>query len=163
MPLNSLESNLKKWLFKAKKIVIAGIGNRMRKDDAIGIEIIKKLSGKIPSHVYLLECETVPENFIGTIERINPTHILLIDSGQLNASPGSFALISPEQIGGISTSTHALPLSVFINYIKQTIKAKVIVLAIQPKSLSFGKGLSKEVKKARDVLANKLLTILQSY
>ncbi|MEM3506285.1 MAG: hydrogenase maturation peptidase HycI [Candidatus Bathyarchaeia archaeon] len=160
--LNSLENYLKKWFFNAKKIVIAGIGNSMRKDDAIGIEIVKKLAGKTPSHVYLLECENVPENFIGAIERINPTHILLIDSGQLNASPGSFALISPEQIGGISISTHTLPLSIFIKYIKQTINAKVIALVIQPKSLSFGRGLSKEVKKARDILAKKLLETLQS-
>lgn len=160
--LNSLENELKKWLFKAKKVIIAGIGNPIRKDDAIGLEIIEKLSGKIPNHVYLLKCETVPENFIGTIEKIKPTHIILIDSGQLNAKPGSFALITPEQIGGIPISTHTLPLKIFIEYIKKVTKAKVIVLVIQPKSLGFGKGLSKEVKKAKEIIANKLLAILNS-
>ncbi|MEM2897445.1 MAG: hydrogenase maturation peptidase HycI [Candidatus Bathyarchaeia archaeon] len=162
MSFNSLEKELRRWLLKAKKIVIAGIGNRMRKDDAVGLEIVKKLSGKVPSHVSLLEFETVPENFIGMIERVNPTHILLIDSGQLNAGPGSFALISSEQIGGISTSTHALPLRVFIEYIEKVVKAKVIVLVIQPKSLGFGKGLSKEVKKASDALIDEILKVLNA-
>ncbi len=57
----NLEKDLKNWLVNAKKIVIVGIGNPIRKDDYVGLKIVENLKGKLPEKVLLLEAETVPE------------------------------------------------------------------------------------------------------
>jgi len=81
---NELEDELQSWLSNARKVVVTGIGNPLRKDDFVGVEIVRNLREKVSQLVYLVECETVPESFIGPITKFKPTHILLIDAGILN-------------------------------------------------------------------------------
>ena len=73
-----IEVDLKNWLSNAQKIVIAGIGNPLRKDDFVGVEIVRNLQNKVSQSVYLIECETVPESFMEQITEFKPTHILIL-------------------------------------------------------------------------------------
>ena len=107
---NDIENNLKKWLSNAQRVVVAGIGNPLRKDDFVGVEIVRNLQSKVPPSGYLIECETVPESFIEPITEFKPTHILIIDAALLNLKPGSSKLIEPSQMMKQSAiSTHAPP------------------------------------------------------
>ena len=158
--LQAIESSLERWFSNARKVVIAGVGNLLRKDDFIGIKIIRNLREKGLQSVYLIECETAPENFIKPISEFNPTHVLIIDAAQLNLKPGSIKLIESEDIAGIPVSSHALPLHIFCDYLVEITGAKVALLAIQPKETGFGEGLTTELKKAANVLTNILIEIL---
>lgn len=60
----ALASQLTDWLKDYNKLVILGIGNPMRGNNAVGVEIVKLLEGKVLENVKLLECPPVPENFI---------------------------------------------------------------------------------------------------
>ena len=42
-----IEKELKNWFLDAKKVVIAGIGNSIRLDDYVGLNIVEKLKGKL--------------------------------------------------------------------------------------------------------------------
>jgi len=155
-----IERELRVWLSDAKRVVIAGVGSSLRKDDFVGVEIVIKLRNKVSQSVYLIECETVPESFIEPISEFKPTHVLIIDAAMLNLKPGSLKLIEPKEIVGVAVSTHALPLYLFSEYLAETIGAKVALLAIQPKDTNFGEGLTEELKEAAKNVTSLLIKIL---
>ncbi len=145
----SIQEELSSWLADIERVVIAGIGNPIRRDDFVGIRIVQGLKGKVSENVRLLECETVPEGYLLEIEEFNPTHVLLIDSAFLGLKPGEACLVNPAEVSGFSPiTTHVLPLRVFCEYIKQATGAKIALLLVEPKSMEFGEGLSSEVEKA---------------
>ena len=158
---SEIEDRLRTWLSDAQRVVVAGIGNPLRKDDFVGVEIVQNLRKKVSRSVYLIECETVPESFIEPITAFKPTHILIIDAAMLNLTPGSSKLVKPDQMAErFAISTHALPLRIFCEYLAKTTGAEIALLGIQPEDSSFGEGLTTELKKTSAKLANLLSTIL---
>jgi len=156
-----IENELKVWLSNARKLVIAGIGNPIRMDDFAGTKIVQDLQGKVSEQVFLIECETVPENFMQKIIDFNPTHILLIDVGILGLKPGESRLIKPERLAAFPAySTHMLPLRIFCDYLTKIIRAEIALLLIEPKNTDFGEGLTTEVEASVQRIVDILLGIL---
>jgi hydrogenase 3 maturation protease len=156
-----IEKDLKCWFVDAKKVVVAGIGNPIRSDDYVGLRIVDGLKGKVPESVCLLECETVPENFLTDIEEFKPTHVLLVDAAFLKLNPGEACLFEAERMMDYSAiSTHALPLKIFCEHIKKATDAKIGLLLIEPKNIEFGEGLSGEVEATAERLIKLLLKFL---
>jgi len=158
---SEVEDTLRNWLFDAQRVVIVGIGNPLRRDDFVGMKIVENLRNKVSRSVYLVECESVPESFIGPIVNFKPTHVLVIDAALLGLEPGAFRLVDLSRMTETpAISTHTLPIRIFCEFIKQTSGAKVALLAVQPKDASFGEGLTIEVKEAAERLTNILLRVL---
>ena len=156
-----IEKELENWFAGRKKVVIAGIGNPIRTDDYVGLNLVEELKGKLPETVCLLEAETVPESYLLDIEEFNPSHVLLIDAAFLGLNPGEASLLEAEKIVDYSAiTTHLLPLRIFCDYIKQATGAKIALLLIEPKSMEFGEGLTAEVHVAAERLAKILLGLL---
>ena len=157
----SIAKDLRIWLSNSSRVVVAGVGNPLRKDDFVGVEIVRSLrKSLISKHTYLIECETVPESFIEPIIELKPTHVLILDAALLNLKAGSSRLIKPNDVAGVTVSTHALPLNLFSEYVTKMTGAKVALLVIQPKATDFGEGLTNELKKTADVLTEILLKVL---
>ncbi len=155
------EGKLSRWLSKAERIAIAGIGNPLRMDDSVGVKIVRDLRGKVPKNVYLVECETVPESFVQPIADFNPTHVLLIDAAILGKKPGYRMLVEPGELASIPVvSTHTLPLSIFCNLLAKETKAKIALLLIEPKSSDFGTGLTPAVEGTAKEIASFLAKAL---
>lgn len=153
----SSEEKMRNWLLNAKRVVVAGVGNSLRKDDFVGVEIVRNLWNKVSQNVYLIQCETVPESFIQPIIDFKPSHILVIDAGLLDSPPGSFKLVEPKEIVAIPpVSTHALPLQIFCEYLTKTTNAKIALLVIQPKETDFGEGLTEELRETAKYLTKLL-------
>ena len=156
-----IQSSLKEWLSRAERVVIAGIGNPFRRDDFVGVEIVRNLQNKVSESVYLIEAETVPESFIAPITKFKPTHILIIDAGIINKEPGTPKLADTKQLmRKTSISTHTLPLRIFCDYLTETTGAKISLLVIQPEDTSFGEGLTPKLRETATNLTSSLLTIL---
>ncbi len=159
---DEIEHELQEWLSGARRVVIAGIGNSLRRDDFVGVKIVRDLQDSVSSSVYLIECETVPENFIEPIIRFNPSHVLIIDAALFNLTPGSSKLISSKRLMKKQVvSTHALPLRIFCEYLARATNAKIALLLIQPGDTSFGEGLTREVQNTADRMARLLLRFLR--
>jgi hydrogenase 3 maturation protease len=153
-----IESSLKEWLSGAQKVVVAGIGNPFRRDDFVGVEIVRNLQKRVSGSVFLIEAETVPESFMDPITKFKPTHILIIDAGIMNQKAGTPKLADPTQLmRKTSISTHTLPLRIFCDYLTETTAAKIALLIIQPQDASFGEGLTPKLKQT----AKNLTTLLQ--
>ena len=156
-----LKSSLMEWFSGAERVVVAGIGNPFRKDDFVGVEIVRNLQNRVSSSVYLIEGETVPESFIDPITKFQPTHILLIDAGLLNLKSGSSRLVDPSELANYTAiSTHLLPLRIFCDYLAETTDAKVSLLVVQPEDTSFGEGLTPKLRETAKKLTDLLLKLL---
>jgi hydrogenase 3 maturation protease len=158
---SSFKESLKKWLNEATSVVIAGIGNEIRRDDFVGVKIIQDLQGKVSQKVHLIECETVPESFMDEIVELKPSHVLLIDAAMLQLNPGETRLYDAAKVTNIpAITTHMLPLRVFCDYITQMGQTKLALLLIEPKNTDFGEGLTEEVDESATRVVEVLLKIL---
>lgn len=161
--LRFTEKALRSWLENSENIIVAGIGNELRRDDFVGVEVIRGLKDKVSKRVMLIDTETVPESYIEQITTFDPTHILLIDAGLLGLEPGDSKFLESSDALGPPTSaisTHILPLKVFCEYLEKTTRAKIAFIVVQPERTDFGRGLSQEVGRAAEKLEKTLLEIL---
>ena len=157
----NIEGDLKKWLSDSRRVAIIGIGNPLRRDDFVGMKVVRALQGRVSKSAYLVECETSPESFIEPITEFAPTHILIVDAAALGLNPGSWRLVDPEQsTNRPAISTHALSLRIFCEYLAEAIGTKIAILAIQPGDSSFGESLTREVENTAKHLADLLSNIL---
>lgn len=159
MTYEELENKLKKFLNKPKKVVLIGVGNEFRGDDYVGMEICKRLKGKIPK-ANIIESGASPENFTGKLRRIKPSHIIIIDAADMSEQPGTIRIVDSSNIDGLAISTHRIPLSLFINYLKRNMDVSIALIGIQPKSTGFGEPLSPELEKAVEDLSKVLKKVL---
>jgi hydrogenase 3 maturation protease len=156
-----VDKELETWFCGAGKVVVAGVGNPIRMDDFVGVGIVQGLQGKVSERVFLIECETVPENFMQQIVDFGPTHVLLVDAAVLGLKPGEARLIMPERITGFPAfSTHMLPLRIFCEYVAKTTKAKIALLLVEPERTEFGEGLTSKVEASARHIASALLKVL---
>jgi len=161
--MQKLAAILKQKLKDADKVAILGIGSYLRGDDAAGIiacEQIKKKHGE-SSKVNVLIGATAPENLTGEIINLNPSHLIIVDSADLNLQPGQISIINPQEIEGPSFSTHSLPLKVMMDYLHQFCDCEFIFIGIQPKNIEMKSELSKELKQAISKFVKTFITILK--
>jgi len=133
------------------KVLILGVGNPLRGDDGAGPYLVEQLKGRV--NATLLDCEEVPENFLGQIAESQPSSVLIIDAIDFGMNPGAAALFEEDQLPtGRGLSTHHSSLQLFIKWVKAETGAQVFVLGIQPGSIEFGNEMSPEVKETVDLL-----------
>ncbi len=130
--------------------MILGVGNPLRGDDGVGPYLVEQL--REHTDAILLNCEEVPENFLGKIVQHQPDSILVIDAIDLGMRPGAVAILERDDLEGISCSTHHASLKLFIDYLKADTKADVLILGIQPSSTEFGTEIGVEVKETISLL-----------
>jgi hydrogenase 3 maturation protease len=155
------QKQLKAWFSKAERVVLAGVGNPIRMDDYVGIRVVQDLEGNVSDRVFLIECETVPENFMQQIIDFSPTNVLLIDAALLGAKPGSYELVEPERLTmSPAFSTHVLPLRIFCEHIRETTQARIALLLVEPEKSDFGEGLTPRVEASAKEIVQTLRQLL---
>ena len=157
----NLKTILEKKLKNAKKIAVLGIGSELRADDAAGFLVAEELKKIKDSKLKVFLGSTAPENLTGEIIRYKPTHIIIIDSVDTDQKPGFILLVDPEEVGGVSFSSHMLPIKMIVDYLLESLKCEIIIIGIQPKILTFGETISKEVKKSAKQISDIIKQILQ--
>jgi hydrogenase 3 maturation protease len=157
----NVQDALEKWFAGADRVVVAGIGNSIRRDDFLGVKIVQDMQGKVPKNVCLIECETVPETFMPEIIDFKPSHVLLVDAALLGLKPGEIRLVFPEQVEAFpAVTTHFLPLRIFCEYITKMTGAKIAFLLVEPENTEFGEGLTPKVQAVADKLTGNLIDLL---
>ncbi len=131
---------------------VIGIGNPIRSDDGIGIELINRLKARqIPEGVELLDVGTSGMNILHHLKNFNK--VMIIDAIRTDGEPGNCMFFTPDEIdkdGSIKTrSTHdanlleALELSEMLGERPE----EVIIMGIIPEDLTIGEGLSSKLKE----------------
>lgn len=138
---------LQTWIQGFQKLVLIGVGNSLRHDDQVGLQIVHQFNTQIQdARVLVVNSESVPENYLDTIVAFNPSHILILDAALLNLPAGTARFTESIPVVSSSISTHALPLHLFTSYLHQIIDAQIGFLLIQPADITFGEGLSPKVQ-----------------
>ena len=134
---------------KGGKIAVLGIGSELRGDDAAGMLAAAQLKNwNTNRSVKVFLGATAPENLTSEIKKFGPKHLIIIDSADIGKEAGAVDIIDPEKIGGISFSTHSLPLKMIVEYLRAHVSGEIIIIGIQQKSLTFGSPPSEEVERS---------------
>lgn len=161
--MNVLKEQLWRILQKDTRgrVVLMGIGNPLRGDDAVGLAVIDHLERRTLEDALLLKAESVPENFTGLIREYEPTHVLMVDSAELDAPPGVARVIPADAIMESRISTHTSSLRTLITFIELTTGSKVTLIGVQPLSMEFGAGLSPVAEAASKEVADVIFDVLE--
>jgi len=125
------------------KVVIVGVGNPLRGDDAAGCHLADSLQPTPDCQV--INAEDVPENMLGRIVAERPEAVLFLDAADLGSEPGAVALVEPEDIARYCPTTHRPPLRLLMEILRRETGADVVLLGIQPGKTTVGSLMSREV------------------
>jgi hydrogenase 3 maturation protease len=146
-----LKKTLSRWLDGASRVAVLGVGSDIRADDAAGLLIVKLLQESLSSlpndRFTAFDGGAAPENLTGVIAKFKPSHIILVDAADFGARPGAVRIIAKDQIGGVSFSTHRMPLYILTEYMECTMNCRTMVIGIQTKTIEVMGEMSGEVEK----------------
>lgn len=149
------------------RVLVMGIGNPLRGDDAVGsmvarrlLELTRTAGPRADRTVTILDAEEIPESWLGPASAARPDAILLVDAAELGADPGAVALLERSELGQRALFTHATPLGPVADFLERETGAPVMLLGIQPGLLRWGEALSEPVEAAAADLVLLLADIL---
>ena len=137
----------------SKKIAVIGIGNTLRRDDGIGIIILKSLLKFYKrKDIDYFDFGGTSFDLLHRIEAYDK--VLLIDGISANLSVGQLLIRELKDIeyklNNSVTSTHEFNLkSMFELSKKLGIKTKIYLAGIQVRDTSFGQGISEALKNKK--------------
>lgn len=147
-----------------KDFCVIGIGNPLRKDDGIGIYLLKKLIDidiKFDKKVRFIDGGTGGFNLIHNMS--NFKIVLLIDAIDFDSKPGETIFFEYNEYKNHKkynkTSIHDDDITriIQVNKVIHKNPKKIFIFGIQPKDVSFGDGLSKCIEGKIDSIMKKLI------
>jgi hydrogenase 3 maturation protease len=143
--------------------IVLGIGNRLGGDDAAGTCVVDMLNQRrhrakalLPTEIMAIDAGTAPESYTSVIRQHRPDLLILIDAADMGLPAGALRIIMPQRISILSFSTHHMPLSMFISYVKEFC-GKILLVGVQPERTETGGHISKAVRKSAKKLAEAIL------
>ncbi len=126
------EESLADRLRGAARVAVVGVGDELLPADRIGMVAAREVQALRLPGVGVHLAGTLPESFTGPIRRGRPDHVVLLDAADMGTRPGTVAILSSGEVRGARLSTHALPLTVLISYLEETMGVPVTLVGVQP-------------------------------
>ena len=158
-----IRDDLVKFIADAKKIAVLGVGNDLRSDDGLGLVIVDGLKHMQGPNLLVENVGSVPEAFASNLTDFGAERVIMVDAADMLRPPGHIELITKDRIGGITISTHRMPLSLLMQYLEDRTGAQTILLGVQPKNIEFGEGLSPEIQTVTEKIISTLETMLKQH
>ncbi|MFW9889099.1 MAG: hydrogenase maturation peptidase HycI [Candidatus Thorarchaeota archaeon] len=158
-----IQDELAKFIAGAKRIAVLGIGNDLRSDDGLGLVIVNGLKHIQGPNLLVENVGSVPEAFAGNLTDFDAERLIMVDAVDMVRPPGHIELVTKDRIGGITISTHRMPLSLLMQYLEDRTGAQTILLGVQPKNIEFGEGLSPEIQTVTEKIISTLEKMLKQY
>jgi len=143
-------------------MMVMGIGNELGGDDGIGNRVAQLLNQRLEAAsdepgILCIDAGTVPENYTSIIRRQQPQLLVLVDAAEMGLEPGAVRLVKPDRLKTLSFSTHSMPLTVLIDYVKE-LCGRVVLIGIEPSEKEHGQGLSVPAEQTAEQVVALLLT-----
>jgi hydrogenase 3 maturation protease len=148
-----LLNKLRSFLKDATVVVVIGMGNELRADDAVGLHVVRLLKHCMNNRLKVFEGQMTPEVYIGPACASHPTHVLIVDAAELGQKPGAWQVLSQDTVEQGLFTTHTIPAVEVAAEIQRRCSAVIVFLGIQPKSRDISLGLSRECQKAAEEIA----------
>ncbi len=146
-------------LMRGGDLVLVGVGNPLRGDDGVGVELAKTLKRLLKNEKIKV---VIVEDRVDLIPRMlkpmAPGAIIFFDAADFGGRSGEIRLMKLEEASGKTISTHGMPLDLIMKLSEISVPA--YVLGIQVETLEFGRGISPAVRAAEEVVTSFLLSLL---
>ena len=152
-----IDREAKRAIDKEEKRLLSliGIGNHFRRDDAAGLEVVRRLRLAHPPGVILIEQEGDPASLIEAWSTVEES--LVVDAISSGSEPGRLHRFDvtdaplPAEI--FNVSTHALGLPEAVELARELGRLpRLVVYGIEGESFEAGEGLSDPVQKTVEKL-----------
>ncbi|MCM8830885.1 MAG: hydrogenase maturation protease [Candidatus Omnitrophica bacterium] len=140
--------NLKNILSKYKNCLVVGIGNPMRGDDAIGVEVASALKNKISFDV--LDVGVAVENYLSKICEVEYDFVLFIDAANIGVD---MDILNIDEISNdMLTFTHNSTLKLIVNYLKNFSKYDILLLLLKKECSMVSEGLGEKCRQLKNLV-----------
>ena len=148
------------------RTAVIGIGNDLMGDDAIGPHIVRKLIRRkiLPEEVILIDEGRGGMRLVHHIK--DKDQVIIIDAADIGKEPGEFTVFRPEEVESIKdlsgTNIHEWDLLKMLDLSKMMGECPedIQILAIQPKDMDLGEGISAELIERVDDYINGVKDLL---
>lgn len=130
----------------SQRVVLVGIGNPLRGDDAAGCLVAARLAGT--PGISVVQSDETPERDVPRIVDLQPDLVILADAVAMGRPPGTVEVVETGALSGYLPTTHRLPLTLLADILRRASRAEVVVLAIQPDRVELGADVSPAVAAA---------------
>lgn len=143
-----------------RPIHFVGVGNTLRGDDAVGVEVASRLRralrGSGVEGVKVHPPDSSPERLLSHIPRSEG--LVIFDAIEAGVEPGHIlcASLGSTQFGFFAT--HNVPLRIIPGVAER--KDSVFVMGIEPERLEVGEGLSPKVKASAEALTAEIVRLV---
>lgn len=81
----------------ARRTLVAGFGNVLRGDDGVGVEVVRRLRGAVPSHVHLMDVGTggirMAQELLAGYDQL-----IVVDALDRGAPPGTLFVLRVQEV-----------------------------------------------------------------
>lgn len=130
------EREIRERLGSAGKIAVMAVGDELNPRDCLGILAGKKIAALKLRRMKVLLTYQMPENYTSVIRKLKPSHVVIIDATDMGGEPGAVAFIDPDRVSATSVSSHAMPLTLLMDYLEKELGTNVSLIGIQPAELA---------------------------
>jgi hydrogenase maturation protease len=129
------------------RILIAGLGNVLLKDDGVGVHAVRELKKVLPRQILAAEVGTAILDALHLFEWAD--RIIGIDAMQAGGPPGTIYSFGLEDVDdqGVKASLHEMGLLAGLRFMKGP-RPPISMLAVEPESMDCGLELSASVQEA---------------
>jgi len=141
-------------------LTVLGLGNVLMSDEGVGVRLMEAVrdAHDWPADVEFIDGGAGGLNLLGVIERAE--RLLVFDAAEMHLAPGEHRVVTPDQLTDDAPvhrlSMHDVSFTETLRLCGQFLSRPddVTILAIQPKTVDFGRELSPELTAAMPRLAD---------
>ena len=143
--------------------VVIGVGNRWRRDDAAGLEVIDALRGRVGDEVALIESDGEPTRLLDAFA-LAPT-VVMVDAVITGDEPGTVHTLTDEELPnqmGIGQSSHLVQLveTIELGKLLDKLPNGLVLIGIEATDFANGEGMTDPVATAVAAAAEAVLAEL---
>ena len=143
------------------RVLVLGVGNPDRGDDAAGLQVVRRLRAAVPGDVRVREMGLDGMAMLDAWE--DAESVVIVDAMQSGLAPGTVERFDatrepmPSRRFGASTHAFSVAEAVEMGRALGRLPARVVVIGIEGKCFDPGAGLSPEVEQGLDRAVDRVL------
>lgn len=133
------------------RVAVVGVGETTLGDDGVGPLIARLLADAGVRDV--IDSGPSPELDTWRLREMNPDTVLFVDAVDFGGKPGDTALLQMDELRSSALDTHRAPLKLTMCYLARELGCQCYLLAVQPRAISQGATMCREVEDSAIGLA----------
>ncbi|MGA1819486.1 MAG: hydrogenase maturation protease [Thermoplasmatota archaeon] len=146
------------------KVLVVGVGSRMRGDDTAGPYTIDLLKGMLEEgggpedfDLELIDADVMPENYTKPMRESGADIIFFVDAVDMGLEPGDLRIVPRDLIDATIPCSHNLPMSYVMSYVNEKVE-RVELLGVQIRTAGLFEEMSGEAMEGCSRLADIIMS-----